>query len=174
MDVLSIIKNEHREVSTLFDRADKLEPGDSQLYDVAKEIQQKLSLHLTIEERLFYARLRALADEQESQVDVFEAYTEHTVAKTLLDMLASKRKPDEEFKAQLQVLGESVKHHVEEEESKVFDVARSYLEDDERESIGEAWEAAKARKQNSSKKTTTRRKTTRGTTAASPRAKTRR
>ncbi len=156
MNVLDIIKQEHREVSALFDEAKKCDPGDTRIHELAREIEQKLSTHLSIEERLFYSQLRERAEKQDEQVDVFEAYTEHAAAKSLMEMLKSGRKPDEKFKAELQVLGENVAHHVKEEESTVFGIAREYLEQDELEEIGAAWEKAKAR-----------RKSIRGTTTAS-------
>jgi len=145
MDVLSIIKKEHREVGSLIDEADKCQPGDDRLVELAREIESKLSLHLAIEERLFYAKLRSRSEQEEQQVDVFEAYTEHEVAKRLIEMLRPRRKGDARFKAELQVLGESVKHHVEEEESKVFGVARKLLNKDELDAIGASWEKAKQR-----------------------------
>lgn len=171
MTVLEIIKQEHRDVAALIDEVDGCESGDERVRELAAEIREKLALHLSIEERLFYARLRERVEEEAEQVDVFEAYTEHAVAKALMEMLSSGRKPDEKFKAELQVLGESVKHHVQEEESKVFDVARDYLDDDELEAIGEAWEKAKARGQRSSAGAGSRKKSVRGTTSASSRAK---
>jgi len=144
MDVLSIIKQEHREVAALFDQANKCDAGDERLRELAREIATKLSTHLAIEERLFYARLKARVDQEEDKVDVFEAYTEHAGAKGLMEMLKSGRKPDEQFKAEVQVLGENVKHHVKEEESKVFGLARQLLEDHELDEIGEAWEGETA------------------------------
>ena len=162
MNVLDIIKQEHREVSALFDQAKKCDPDDDRIHELATEIEEKLSTHLAIEERLFYAQLRSRAEEQDEKVDMFEAYTEHAAARSLMYMLNSGRKPDEKFKAELQVLGENVAHHVKEEESTVFGIARDYLDNDELEAIGEAWEKAKARK-----------KSVRGTTTAS-KAKTRR
>lgn len=150
MDVLDIIKHEHREVSALFDEAKKCEPGDDRLDDLTREIETKLSTHLAIEERLFYARLRDRAEEADERVDVFEAYTEHAAARSLMEMINSGRKPDERFKAELQVLGENVAHHVKEEESTVFGLARKLIERDEREDIGEKWEAAKKRAASSS------------------------
>lgn len=166
MDVLSIIKDEHRTVAALIDEADSCDPGEKRLFDLAREIEKELSAHLAIEERLFYAQLRKQAEHEDQQVDVFEAYTEHEVARRLIDMLKSGRKPDEKFKAELQVLGESVKHHVQEEESTVFGIARKVLGNDDLERIGTAWEKAKrrpakpARKKTATKKTT-RKKTTR-------------
>src|SRR5581483_10789391 len=145
MDILSIIKSEHREVSALFDKAQKCEPGDDQLRELASKIEQKLTLHLSIEERLFYSTLRDRAQDDEEKVDVFEAYTEHEVAKHLMTMLKSGRRNNDRFKAELQVLGESVKHHVQEEESTVFGVAREVLDREELDELGKKWEAAKNR-----------------------------
>jgi hemerythrin superfamily protein len=157
VNVFDIIKKEHREVGALIDEVGKCDPGDERIRELASEIEQKLSLHLAIEERLFYAKLKERAEEQDERVDVFEAYTEHAAARSLMEMLNSGRKPDEKFKAELIVLGENVKHHVKEEESKVFDVARHYLDASELDEIGEAWEKSKSR----------RTKTVRGTVKSS-------
>jgi hemerythrin superfamily protein len=143
MDVLSIIKQEHRQVSALFAEATKCEPSDQRITELANEIEKQLATHLSIEERLFYGPLRKRAEEQQEEIDMFEAYTEHEVARHLIKMLRSGRKPDEQFKAELQVLGESVKHHVEEEESKVFGIAREIMDKKELVEIGEAWERTK-------------------------------
>ena len=145
MDVLSIIKDEHRKVSQLLDEAANCQPGDDRLRELAGEIQTELTTHLAVEERLFYGQLRKRAEEQEEEVEMFEAYVEHDAARHLLDLVTSGRKPDERFKAELVVLGENVKHHVQEEESKVFAIAKNVMEADELEEIGEAWQRAKAR-----------------------------
>jgi hemerythrin-like domain-containing protein len=168
VNVLDTIKQEHREVAKLIDEADKCDPGDERLRELASEIEEKLSLHLSIEERLFYAKLKERAEEQEEQVDVFEAYTEHAAARALMELVNSGRKPDEKFKAELVVLGENVKHHVKEEESKVFDVARQHLDVSELDEIGEAWEKAKARAlRGSANGARGRKKAVRGTTSTS-------
>ncbi|MFZ0032905.1 MAG: hemerythrin domain-containing protein [Candidatus Cybelea sp.] len=145
VDVLSVIKQEHRGVSALFTEVTKCEPGDERINELANEIERQLTTHLSTEERLFYGPLRKRAEEQEEEIDMFEAYTEHEVARHLVWMLRSGRKADAQFKAELQVLGESVKHHVEEEESKVFAIARDIMGKEELEEIGAAWERAKKR-----------------------------
>lgn len=143
MNVLSIIKKEHREAAALLDEAVALEADDTRMSSLAKEIEEALSTHLAIEEKLFYGRLRARAEEEKARVDVFEAYTEHEVARHLIALLKSRRKRDARFKAELQVLSESVKHHVEEEESTVFSLARKLIDKDELEALGVKWEKAK-------------------------------
>jgi hemerythrin-like domain-containing protein len=144
MTVLDVIKKEHREAEQMLDEAKDLEPGDERLTELTQKIEKALTMHLTIEERLFYARLRERAVEEEKQVDVFEAYTEHEVARHLIDLLKSRRKRDARFKAEVQVLGESVKHHVEEEESTVFAIAREVIDQDELEELADKWQKAKA------------------------------
>lgn len=145
MDILDVIKKEHRQAASMLDQAQKCEPGDQQLVELAKRIEYALSTHVQIEERLFYARLRKDANEEEQLVDVYEAYTEHDVATHLIDLLRSGRKPGEKFKAELQVLNESIKHHVKEEESTVFSIARKLIGEDERNDLGEKWAKARQR-----------------------------
>jgi hemerythrin-like domain-containing protein len=143
MDVLEIIKKEHREAGAMLDEAKELDLDDERLGDLVKKIEAALTTHLAIEERLFYARLRERAEEEEQEVDVFEAYTEHEVARQLIDLLKSRRRRDARFKAEVQVLGESVKHHVQEEESTIFAIARKLIDSAERDEIGAKWQKAK-------------------------------
>ena len=145
MSILEVIKREHRDATAMLDRAQKLEPDDVRLAELAKRIQRALSTHVEIEERLFYGQLRKRAREQEQRVDVFEAYTEHEVAAHLIALLKSRRKRDERFKAELQVLGESIKHHVREEESTIFGLARTLLTPAELDDLGMKWEKARQR-----------------------------
>lgn len=145
MDVLEVIKKEHRQAGSVIDQADKCDPGDPKLFDLAKQLEYSLSTHVQIEERLFYSRLRKDAKGEEQKVDVYEAYTEHDVAAHLIDLLKRGRKPDEMFKAELQVLGESVKRHIKEEESTVFSIAHKLISATERNDLGDKWMKARQR-----------------------------
>jgi hemerythrin-like domain-containing protein len=144
MSILDIIKEEHREVAALLDQAVALEPNDKKMKELASEIEFKLSTHLSIEERLFYARLRT-ESQDDDVVDVYEGYTEHEVAKHLIELLRNGRPAPEKFKAELQVLSESVKHHVHEEESTIFKIATEKLDQNELDELGQKWMAAKKR-----------------------------
>ena len=168
MDVLALLKQDHKMVANLIDQVQECEPGDERLRELGEEMAQALTVHAAIEEKFFYPELRDRAEEDEERVDVFEAFTEHDVVKHLIGLLKSSRRNDEQFKAELQVLGENVKHHVKEEESTIFSLAREVLEPEELEQLGEEMETAKQRmmrgaaKSNGRKKkatsTTTRRK----------------
>jgi hemerythrin superfamily protein len=145
MDVLTLLKNDHRTVGSLLDQAKKRKPGDGRLEELAEEIEKALTAHAAIEEKYFYPRLRERSGESGDVVDVFEAFTEHELIKKLIALLKSGRQPDEQFKAEVQVLAENVQHHVKEEESTIFALAREIFDDQELEEIGEEMEAAKSR-----------------------------
>lgn len=145
MDILSVLKQEHRTVAALLDEVQDCEPEDERLDDLAPQIARELTAHSTLEERLFYPELRDRAEDTDERVDVFEAYTEHDVVKHLLGLLGSRRKRDEQFKAQLLVLGEAVRQHVEEEETRIFAMARDLLDPEELDLLGEKWQRAKQR-----------------------------
>ena len=145
MDILEVIRGEHRDVAAKLAEAGRCDPGDARLAELAKEISTALVTHTKIEERLLYSKLRERSKDEDERVDVYEAYTEHDVVAHLIALLKSGRKPDDKFKAEMQVLGESVKHHVEEEESKVFRIARELLDQSERDVLGEQWARARKR-----------------------------
>jgi hemerythrin-like domain-containing protein len=145
VDVLTLLKTDHQIVAGMLDEAKKCEPGDARLFEIAKEIEKALTVHASIEEQLFYPQLHERAEKQEARIDVFEAYTEHDVLKHLIALLQSGGQPDEQFKAELEVLGENVKHHVKEEEWTIFGLARKLMSRDELEELGEEMERLKVR-----------------------------
>jgi hemerythrin superfamily protein len=153
VDVLSLLHKDHEAVGSLLDKALECDPDDDQLHDLAKQIEQALTVHAAIEEKYFYPILQKRAEETEETVDVFEAYTEHDLIKRLIALLQSGRQPDEQFKAEVQVLSENVKHHVKEEESTIFSLARDLMEIEEREELGAKMERAKQRMLNAQEST---------------------
>lgn len=144
MDILNVLKEDHEAIGGLLHRALNLEGDHPAFAKLAERIESGLTVHATLEERLFYPTLRERAKAGEEITDVFEAYAEHDVLKHLVALLRSEKRRDEAFKAELQVLSEDVKHHVQEEESTIFALARKHLSTEEREAIGAAFEAAKS------------------------------
>lgn len=141
MNVLKLLKKQHDEVGGMLDEAQKCDPGSARMDELASSIEKALTAHAQMEEKFFYPKLRDAADAGEEKTDVFEAYTEHDVLKHLIALLQRETRRDEAFKAELQVLGENVKHHVKEEESTVFALAREKFDDDELDALGAEMEA---------------------------------
>jgi hemerythrin-like domain-containing protein len=139
MDALSLLKKDHQEVKALFKETSEL--GDraaSSREKLFRKIDEALTLHAKLEEQLFYPELKKRAPSSDEREEVLEAFEEHAIVKTLLAELEELDPKDETFRAKLQVLTESVEHHIKEEESGIFKLARQVLDADELESIGES------------------------------------
>jgi len=93
--------------------------------DLVDQIIAELSVHASIEELVFYPAVRREVEGADD--DVLEALEEHHVAKWLLSELDGMDPKHERFDAKVKVLIESVKHHIEEEESALFPEVRQAL-----------------------------------------------
>jgi len=142
MDAITLLKNDHKTVEKLFKRFEKAgDDSDKTKREVVDAIIQELSVHAAIEEQVFYPAVReALPDLDDT---VLEALEEHHVAKWTLSELAAMSPDHERFDAKVTVLIESVRHHVEEEESELFPDVRKALGRKTLSQIGDAMEEAK-------------------------------
>jgi Hemerythrin HHE cation binding domain len=114
MDPIKFLMKQHREVEALFKKIEQTEKANERK-ELMGQIKQKLELHTTIEEDIFYPAIREL-DTDKAEEMVLEAYEEHHVVKLVLAELPKVDPEDERFEAKMTVLKELVEHHVEEEE----------------------------------------------------------
>lgn len=144
MDALKVLKQDHQKVKTLFGEVEGLgDRANAQRKKLFQKIDQELTVHAKIEETIFYPEFRRHAQESEERDEVLEAYEEHNIVKTLIHELEDLDPKDETYKPKLQVLIELVEHHVKEEESTMFKMAREMFEKDELDQIGERLMQAK-------------------------------
>ncbi len=120
MKATDLLKQQHREVKSLFREAKKADVGERR--GLLDEIEQKLRHHMEIEEGIFYPAVRSLETKKTDEI-VPEAYEEHHVVKLVLDELPDYDVEDERFEAKMTVLEELIEHHVEEEETDMFKAA---------------------------------------------------
>src|SRR3954469_21708894 len=119
MDAITLLKADHKTVTSLFTKFKKL--GDNAFKskrEVVDEIIEELSVHASIEELVFYPAVRREVHAADNEV--LEALEEHHVAKWLLSELDGMDPKHERFDAKVSVLIESVKHHIKEEETTLF------------------------------------------------------
>lgn len=123
-DALSLLAADHKEVDKLFKAYEKLvkdeADGDERL-EISQQICQMLSAHADIEEEIFYPALRG-AMEEDDLLD--EAEVEHASVKDLVSQIEEMDPDDDLYDAKVKVLGEYVRHHVQEEENEIFPKAR--------------------------------------------------
>ncbi len=138
-DALSLLKSDHREVEGLFSQFESA-TGAARKRTIVLKICDALTVHMTIEEVIFYPPARAaLKRAGEDLLD--EAEVEHEGIKWRIQML-KKMKPEEDlYDAEVKVLSEYVRHHVKEEERRLF--PRLRLSDFDNDGVGEKLAARK-------------------------------
>lgn len=135
MDAIKLLKQQHREVSALFEQFEKTD-DDHAKQRIFITIADKLAVHATIEERHFYPAVRARQTEEE----VVEAYDEHLeVKKLILEGLDKRQSPG--FDGAVAALKGCVEHHVEEEEMELFPNVQKLMTAESLEAIGQTMEA---------------------------------
>jgi len=120
-DAIGLLKDDHRYVEELFERFSDADEQARKL-ELAQEICQALLLHAHVEETLFYPALRRAGLDADL---LDEAEVEHASLRALIDDIDGARADADLFEARVKVLGEYVRHHVEEEESEMMPMARS-------------------------------------------------
>jgi len=143
-NALAVLKADHDKVKGLFTQFDEL--GDGAIkgkQDVVSKICKELTVHATIEEEVFYPRVRKAGEEEKDEV--LEGLEEHKLIKELVAELKSMTAEDESFDAKVKVLKEQVEHHVEEEEDEMFPHVRKAIKEEELARLGEELSQAKQR-----------------------------
>jgi hemerythrin-like domain-containing protein len=114
-----MLKQDHRTVEALFGEFEDAEEGEQS--SIAQRVCQLLTIHAQIEEEMLYpAAKEAFEDDEEDSELVYEAEVEHGSAKELIAKIEAMSGEEEQFAATVKVLGEYVKHHVQEEENEMF------------------------------------------------------
>jgi hemerythrin-like domain-containing protein len=143
MDPIELIKEDHRRVEALFEEYEAFgEDAYIQKGELVEAIIDELEAHTEMEETIAYPVFRDAAD-TEGEKKVEEAYAEHDVAKNIMDELKSLDPQDPQFAAKVQVLKESIEHHVEEEETDLLPSAEENVSPEEMARIGQEMQAFK-------------------------------
>jgi hemerythrin-like domain-containing protein len=121
-NAITILTADHKKVSKIFAEYEKVKDKDFDRKQVlAKMACTELTIHAQVEEELFYPALRDVLAEEDL---VDEAEVEHGSIKKLIAALESSTPQDRLYDANMKVLTEYVKHHVEEEQEEIFPKAK--------------------------------------------------
>jgi iron-sulfur cluster repair protein YtfE (RIC family) len=133
MNILELLKEDHKKVSELFAKVDATE-SQKQHLQLFEKIKTELETHTQIEETLFYP---VLEQYDELKDLVMEAFEEHKQVKSLIREITALAEGSEKLDAKLTVMGENVEHHIGEEEEEMFPQVEKLIQRQELESMGE-------------------------------------
>jgi hemerythrin-like domain-containing protein len=139
-EILQLIRQDHEEVQGLFEQFQKsvsAKNGEKKADAISKQICDDLKLHTELEEKIVYPSLK----EQDAKI-FYEAGEEHHVVDLLIAELQQLKVSAPEYTAKMSVMEESVKHHIQEEESQMFKLI-TQLPDDTLDKMAEEWKRQK-------------------------------
>lgn len=128
MDIYQVLKDDHNELKILINELLTIKDEDDYRFILVEEIRSLLIPHSRAEEAVLYNTLRAINADKKL---TFHGYQEHLEAEALLRQLQVEDKLSLNWRDTARKLKESVFHHVEDEESEIFDEARAALTNEE-------------------------------------------
>jgi iron-sulfur cluster repair protein YtfE (RIC family) len=123
-DAITLLTADHRQVRALFQQyAHTPDPYLKQI--IAEHVFAELTLHMLLEETVFYPAVAEQADEEGKQL-VSEALQDHQQCRDLIGTLQDVDE-DEAFEVKFHLLRDHVDQHVEDEETAMFPLAAQVL-----------------------------------------------
>ena len=143
MDILDLIKKEHRNIEALFSEIEQT--GDThKLYECFNELHQEISTHTEAKKITLYTAVRSCEDTEEL---VNKSQREQDEAKHLLEEIEFFSPTSSEFKAKIQQLKQVILQHVQEEENEMFSRVRQCIGEEERSKLATEFGAVKSKLQ---------------------------
>jgi hemerythrin-like domain-containing protein len=142
MDGLKLLEQDHDRVKRLCDELDEANTVERRRQLFA-EIEGEIKLHEECEEKVLYPTLR---NHPKLKDIVLEGYQEHHVVDLIMGELRNLSPSDETWPAKAKVMHESLEHHIEEEEEKMFPRARKEMSKEQIEELGRQMQAIKDQK----------------------------
>lgn len=119
-NAVDLILTDHQMVRQLFDQYQDLGDDDAdatQKEELAQLICNLVTVHADLEEELFYPAARQALGPHDL---LDESAVEHASARDLIEQIQGMDPTEELYDAKVKVLGEYVKHHVQEEENELI------------------------------------------------------
>jgi hypothetical protein len=142
-DVRTLLRQDHEEALKLARDMYESESGDERRA-LLRQLKPAIFVHFRAEEKEVYDAFLKCKDEDLHDL-AYEGYVEHGVVDDLLEKLLKSRKTEtDEWKAHAKVLLDFLEHHMQDEE-RTYAALEEHFDDDERETLGRRFTAAKSR-----------------------------
>ncbi len=140
-DPLVQLEKDHRRFEALLKQGEETtERAGKRRRQLLDTLTRELNEHELVEEQVLYP---ALEPHPEARTIVLEGYEEHHVADVVAKELHGVAPGDERWTAKFKVLKESLEHHIQEEERRMFRTARAVLSREELHQVNVRMKAVK-------------------------------
>jgi hemerythrin superfamily protein len=137
-NAITMLKSDHATVKRLLrELSETSERALKQRESLVSQIERELKTHAQIEEEVFYPAFKAASRNTDAEDLFYEATEEHHVADMVLPALKAANPKSHEFKAKAKVLKDLIEHHIKEEETQMFQVARQLFDEDQLRELGD-------------------------------------
>lgn len=137
MNAIAFLKTQHDEMKDLLaSLATTTDRGVKTRRELLSKIDVQLRQHMQLEEEIFYPEFKNAVERKKDKKLYFEAKEEHHVARGVLHDLRSADPASLAFGGKVNVLKELVEHHIHEEESEMFPIAKDLFTADELKELG--------------------------------------
>lgn len=133
MDVVDALVSHHAVLRQLYQQSE-MNP------DLFNEFMRHLVVHHTMEEKFFYDLLEGFA---QAHRDALEAVNEHHIIELIIKDVERFPRDHERFSIKIESLGEYTNHHLDEEETKIFPMARQLFTVEDLNTLGRLFTEAK-------------------------------
>lgn len=140
MDIYITLHADHERLKRLLRRVEEATELNEDTSELLHGVSHLLIPHSRAEEEVFYNSIRACRSEND---EVMHGYREHMEAEALLRTLQGMSLVGVDWTAAARKLREAIEHHIEEEESTVFEQARKLFDDEEASQLAHAFLALK-------------------------------
>ena len=142
MDAIALLKADHDKAKKVMAELETTtERGVKTREEKWTKLLKELTIHENIEEEVFYP---ALIEHPEAKDIVLEAMEEHHLVDDIVEQLKDTPFDDEHWGPKFKVTKENVEHHIEEEETEMFKIARQVFSKEELDELGSRMEAIKS------------------------------
>lgn len=125
MDIISLLKEDHRTVEALFLKVKNLQSPAART-EIYAQIRTELIAHMDAEEKVLYSCLQQL---KQMKGEAGHAEKEHAKVRDLLAKGDFLEAGSDEWEAVVKEIIMQVKHHVKDEESEMFPEMKKFLSD---------------------------------------------
>jgi hemerythrin superfamily protein len=143
MDIREALRQDHQEALQIAQQIEQSD-GEAPAKELFEQLRDAMTRHSRAEERIVYPALEDSGDDEAGDM-AREAAVEHELVDLLFERMMRMRTGSDNWKARATVVKELMEHHIEEEQTDVFQKLGELFDQDELEQMGEKFEAYKSR-----------------------------